>query len=183
MKIETKNMPDQGYTLAIEAAASEFPVLKQMMDNGECRFAAPLTIKIHALPEHNLIKVKGSVNVDIQLACSRCLALFNEILNRGFTLRFSQEIPSELIAAGQDEIELSAEQMDLIYFDGETIDLREPIQEQVVLALPFKSLCRQNCKGLCPRCGVDLNSETCGCKASLGNNPFTVLKNRRWPVE
>lgn len=183
MKIDTKHMSSQGIALTFEAAAGEFPVLQEMMDQGECRFVDPIAIQVHATPEHDVIKVKGSMTATALLPCGRCLEDFREKLNRRFTLRYSHAIPSDLVPAGEPEVELSAEQMDLILFDGETINLRDAVQEQVVLALPFKPLCREDCKGLCSHCGADLNLAPCGCKGDVGKNPFAVLKNKKWPAQ
>lgn len=181
MKLDTKKIDTEGLSLTFEAPAGDFPVLKEMVDDQECFFSTPLTIEVHAAPEADLIKIKGTVAVDVQLTCSRCLEPYPERLNRRFTLRFSHEIPSELAAAGAEEVELTAEQINLMHFDGETVDLKEAIQEQVVLALPFKPLCRETCKGLCARCGADLNAGPCGCKSNGRENPFAVLKNKQWP--
>jgi uncharacterized metal-binding protein YceD (DUF177 family) len=67
-----------------------------------------------------------------------------------------------------DEKELGAEltddDLDLYGYDGEEIDLTPLFRDQVVLAVPFAPLCSEDCKGLCPQCGVDRNLETCDCK-------------------
>ncbi|HWN67736.1 MAG TPA: DUF177 domain-containing protein [Haliangium sp.] len=71
-------------------------------------------------------------------------------------------------AAEVDEKELGAEltddDLDLYGYDGEEIDLTPLFRDQVVLAVPFAPLCSEDCKGLCPQCGVDRNLETCDCK-------------------
>ncbi|MDA8141312.1 MAG: DUF177 domain-containing protein [Desulfobacteraceae bacterium] len=182
MKIETKHLPSEGISLTFEVGAREFSVLNEMMDNAECAFDHPIQIQVEAAPEHDLIKVKGTLSTIVGLSCSRCLADFQEPLRRRFTLRFSNAIASDIGPAGADEIELSAEQMDLMPFDGEVIDLREAIQEQVILALPFKPLCKEDCKGLCPRCGADLNAAPCQCEVDTKTNPFAELKGRHWPA-
>ncbi len=56
------------------------------------------------------------------------------------------------------EVELSAEDMGIVNFQGEIINLKNTIQEQVVMEFPLKALCKPDCKGLCPICGADLNS-------------------------
>lgn len=182
MKIEIKRIPEQGHALSFEVEAGTLPVLKEMMDAGEFFFSGPITIQVHVAPEPDLIKVKGALSCNVQLACSRCLAMYEMKLSRRFTVRFSHIIPSDLTADGESDIELSAEQMDLMFFDGETIDLGDVIQEQVVLALPFKPLCREACKGLCPGCGADLNSGPCGCEGDSADTPFAILKNKKWPA-
>lgn len=180
MKIQIQHIPSQGTTLAYSKEAKEFSVLKKMMEDGECRFLGPMTIELTVAPEQELFKVSGEIGADIQLACSRCLAEFESRLVRRFTLRFSRAIPEELQADGEQDIELTADAIGLLFFKGDEIDFKDAVQEQVVLALPYKPLCREECKGLCPHCGTDLNAESCGCTGDRSNSPFAVLKNHAW---
>jgi uncharacterized protein len=77
----------------------------------------------------------------------------------------------------EQEIELKVEEIGLMYFKGEEINLHQGIQEQVVMAFPLQPLCDENCKGLCPQCGSDLNRGDCACARGSGSNPFAALKN------
>jgi len=60
-------------------------------------------------------------------------------------------------------MELQKEDLDKEFYDGEVIDLDAIIQHQIILAIPFYPLCREDCKGLCPHCGINKNQETCQC--------------------
>jgi uncharacterized protein len=180
MKILIQHIPTQGTTLAYSKEVKEFPVLKTVMEEGECRFLGPMTIELTVLPEQDLFKVSGLIGADIQLACSRCLAEFESRMTRRFTLRFSRAIPEGLHSDGEPEVELTADQIGLTFFKGDEIDFKDVVQEQVVLGLPYKPLCREECKGLCPRCGTDLNVESCGCSNARSSSPFAVLKNLEW---
>lgn len=60
-------------------------------------------------------------------------------------------------------LELSDEELDLYSYEGESIDLEPLLREQLILAVPFAPLCREECKGLCPQCGIDRNQERCTC--------------------
>jgi uncharacterized protein len=75
------------------------------------------------------------------------------------------------------EVELSAEDMGIVYFQGEKINLKDTIQEQVVMEFPLRALCKQDCKGLCPKCGADLNEDLCDCDRRSSPGKFDVLKN------
>ncbi len=181
MKIQIQHLPSQGLDLSYKTTARDFPVLKQLTDEGECRFADPIVIELAIVAERNLIKVSGVVDATVKLACSRCLEGFHTPLYRRFTLRFSRDIPNALHVDDGQEVALTADQIGLVYFKGDEIDLRAAIQEQVVLSLPFKPLCAEDCKGLCPRCGTNLNSETCKCAERTAGSPFSVLKELDWP--
>jgi uncharacterized protein len=95
-------------------------------------------------------------------------------------LRYSREIPQDLHGGDPQEVELTADRIGLVFFRGDEIDFKDAVQEQVVLALPYKPLCRETCRGLCPRCGADLNTETCSCTSEPAASPFAVLKKNQW---
>ena len=75
------------------------------------------------------------------------------------------------------EVELSSEDMGIVYFQGEKINLKDTIQEQVLIEIPLRVLCKQSCKGLCPSCGADLNGDSCDCDRRSSPGKFDVLKN------
>ena len=77
----------------------------------------------------------------------------------------------------EEEIEIEVEEIGMMYFKGEEIDLQQGIQEQVVMAFPLRPLCDENCKGLCPKCGSDLNQADCECEPEPVSNKFAALKN------
>ena len=181
MKIETQHIPSKGASLAFRKEAKNFNVLQQMADQGECTFTEPIQIDLMIIAERDLFKLKGLITTTAQMPCSRCLVAYDLPIQHKFTLRFSNQIPADLHINDDDQIELTADQIGLIYFEGEQIDLQEPIQEQVVLSLPFKPLCSDNCKGLCQRCGADLNVKNCACDKERSNSPFSVLTQRQWP--
>lgn len=176
MKIQIQHIPTEGIDLAYNKGSREFPVLKELMKEGGGCFRSPLTIELRVVPERELFKVSGMVEVDVQLNCSRCLKEVESRLSHRFTLRFSKEIPQDLHGDDKQDVELTADQIGLIFFRGDEIDFKDAVQEQVVLALPYKPLCNEACKGLCSRCGVDLNMERCHCTGERAASPFDVLK-------
>ncbi len=103
------------------------------------------------------IEVKGSFDLDMSFACDRCLGdgsyHFNEKLH--YILVPKKEEGSEEIMEDEEE--------ELSYFEGEEIDLSEIVFEHLMLSIPYKLLCSNSCKGLCPRCGANLNTEKCSC--------------------
>lgn len=79
-----------------------------------------------------------------------------------------------------DGVELEADQLDVLPYDGEQVDLEPLLREQLVLAVPYAPLCREDCKGLCPQCGIDRNAETCACEAPPDPR-FAALKGLKLP--
>ena len=111
-------------------------------------------------------------------ACSRCLQAYETQLATRFDLTYTRSISHDTETFDQHkEIELKAQDLGLIFFNGEEIDLMEGIQEQAVLAFPIQPLCQHRCKGLCSRCGADLNQGDCGCDRGSLNSQFAALKN------
>jgi uncharacterized protein len=182
MKLKVQNIPEEGITLTYRKGADEFESLRQLMLDSQVQFSAPLDIVLDVRVEPDVIRVQGSVTAVMRLNCCRCLAPFEISIQQRFTLGYSQKIPTDLHrpgtgGAGPGGIELTAEDIGLIYYQEDTIDFRDAVQEQVVLALPYKPLCSETCKGLCPGCGVDLNHENCRCRSAPEAGPFSVLKS------
>ena len=70
-----------------------------------------------------------------------------------------------------------AEDMDVEYYEEETIDLDPIILEQIVLQIPMRVVCRETCRGLCPQCGTNLNISSCTCSGRMIDERLSVLKN------
>lgn len=181
MKIQTHHIPSRGLSLNYQKQAAEFTTLQAMAAAGECQFKTPLTIDLEVAPATDYIEVAGRLTVVVELACSRCLEPFDLPLTHRFDLTYSQKIPKALHGDESQGEELTAEQIGVIYYKGEEIDFTDAIQEQVVMALPYKTLCKEDCKGLCLHCGTDFNHNTCQCDGRPKGGPFDVLKNLKLP--
>ena len=75
-----------------------------------------------------------------------------------------------------EEVELQDEDLDTAFYRDHVLDLAEMLREQFYLALPMQPLCRPDCQGLCPTCGIDRNVETCQCKTEWMDPRLSVLK-------
>lgn len=178
MIIELDDIKDQGLTLELSESFEQFSVLRELHDSGEALFVKPLDIQVKARRLDELVVVEGSVSTLVRLQCCRCLQDFEQALDVTFSVTFARELPSLEDEQRQDsEIELQAEDLGLIAFEGDEIDLTESIQEQLVMALPVKPLCRTTCKGLCSQCGADLNEGACDCHEQVMDGKFAALKN------
>lgn len=67
--------------------------------------------------------------------------------------------------------------LDYAHHDREVVDLSGIVREYLLLSIPITTLCREDCKGLCPSCGADLNKTQCGCEREVHLSPFAALKN------
>ena len=114
----------------------------------------------------------------MELMCSRCLEPARLDVRKSFDLFFRQR--DELMFDEDEEIELMDRDTRTAFFTGTQLAIGDILHEQVLLALPMKALCRVDCKGLCPDCGINLNSGSCTC-AREGFNPHmdTLIELKR----
>ena len=107
------------------------------------------------------IRIAGSLNATLEMACSRCLEPARLTINKPFDLFFREH---DATMFDEDaEVELDEKDTRTAFFTGTKLAIGDVLQEQVLLALPMKTLCKVDCKGLCPNCGTNLNSGSCGC--------------------
>jgi uncharacterized protein len=132
----------------------------------------PLRVHLAISRHGNEVLVRGKVALDVGLECSRCLRSFSTALESELE-RYLEEAKG---CGGDEEGDLTEEEIDIDPLERGVIDLREMIAEQIHLSLPVKPLCEENCRGLCPRCGVDLNKETCSCAVDETDPRWEALK-------
>ncbi|MDP2158065.1 MAG: DUF177 domain-containing protein [Nitrospirota bacterium] len=119
----------------------------------------------------NEVMVTGSLSVKLEMECSRCLKNVQQAQDLQVSVVYH---PAEEI--GSEKHGLRDEEMDMGFYTGEELDLQELIREQILLSVQMKPLCNENCKGLCPKCGIDLNSGTCACVQKEIDPRLEVLK-------
>jgi uncharacterized protein len=103
--------------------------------------------------------LSGRLQARLQVVCGRCLEPFTLPLDTQVDLTY---VPHPAQAA-DDEVELSQDDLTTAFYRDQTLDLGDMVREQFYLALPMAPLCREDCKGLCPQCGTNLNQGTCAC--------------------
>jgi len=124
------------------------------------------------------IRVAGSLNTSLELACSRCLEPARVTIDKPFDLFFRQR--DEKMFDEDAEIELSEGDTRTAFFTGTQLAISDILREQILLALPMKALCTIDCKGLCPQCGMNLNSGGCNCpKENFSPHMDTLLEIKR----
>jgi uncharacterized protein len=117
------------------------------------------------------VYIEGSVTASAEAPCCRCLE--TTLLPIGSTFKYTF---TPLPAEPQEELELSADDLELAYYEEDTIDLDRVIFEQIMLQMPIKPLCGETCKGLCPHCGLNLNVASCRCESETFDERLAVLK-------
>lgn len=126
----------------------------------------------------------GTFKGHLTVACSRCVGPVKLVLDE--TLRVTFMPPGEMPAEdeggakGEEGPEVREEDLDVFPFDGDKIDLEPLFREQFVLAIPYAPLCKEDCKGLCPQCGIDRNTGTCSCEKPIDPR-LAALKGLKLP--
>jgi uncharacterized protein len=169
MKVRFGEIPAEGLRLEIHDE-SWFPD-RELQRTGPVRCV--LVLKRNG---EDRVLLEGKVKTTIAFDCDRCLENYAMDLDSSFTLDLEYAASSILEPA---EHECSHAEMDMIYLSEPVIDVFEILQQQIFLMIPEKHLCSESCNGLCPRCGVNLNVETCSCRTELKSSPFAILKNSR----
>lgn len=124
------------------------------------------------------VTVKGNLTGSVRSQCGRCLGNFKMPVDAGMDIMF---LPRSERA--DDETELVDVDESFSYYDGDSIDLLKEIKDLIIVSLPIKPICREDCKGLCPQCGADLNEGPCRCGGKSGPSPFDELKELRSKLE
>ncbi len=173
LRLELEDIKGGGREQAYSCSLSDFPDLVALAEEGGPLFDEPLTFQLRLQRVGSIVEVDGHFDAVVGLKCGRCLAEFKLPLSESFTLTFVPQSQDE--EDPEEEVELETEELGLISYRGETLELREPLQEQLLMAIPISPLCSDACRGLCPECGGDLNHETCDCTRKPFNNKFTAL--------
>lgn len=149
-------------------------------DGGWCRIegeghtmsgTADVAVSRH---DSHTVRLTGSLAGHLASACDRCGEPVKQKLHGNFEYLVTtkkKETP-EL-----RDFECSDEEANTLYLTEPDIDVDAILREQAYLALPLRTLCREDCKGICAGCGVGLNSDTCRCPSGNSGSPFAVLAN------
>jgi len=121
------------------------------------------------------IRLKGSLETELQVACARCLEPVGLPVQRSFDLLY-RPLGTD---AGHKELSVTDAEAEIGYYQGEGLLLEDALREQVLLAIPLKAVCREDCKGLCPHCGKNLNESACSCADELEDPRWAALKDIR----
>jgi uncharacterized protein len=140
IKINVKNLLSKEVGYSVEDKIEASPSLEEII------LIEPLEIK------YRLTKLKDGiighffVRATAKLDCSRCLGLFDLVIDKKFDRQFA--------------LNPSGEELPILNYH---IDIQDPIREEIILSMPIKNLCNEACKGLCANCGKNLNNENCAC--------------------
>lgn len=175
MRIRVDEIPESGRFLHFHWDEERLNGFLPPEDPFEMKLIRPVNVDLEIQKGADHIRIQGKIQGTLQVACHRCLDPFPFSFDEKVELLLiqEQEIPED------EEFELEEDEMTSEFFDGEIIDLDQLVAEQIFLTLPFKLICSEKCRGLCPNCGANLNTETCKCAKSGKESPFSRLLDIR----
>ncbi len=133
------------------------------LDDAEIVLCAPPRVRFRLQRLGLEIRIEGRVEAEVEVHCDRCLSAFRLTVTPDFDVLYA---PLAVLTP-EEEVQLTERDLRFGFYQNERIDIDALVREQIRLALPFRLLCREDCRGLCPQCGVDLNHEVCHCAPSV----------------
>jgi uncharacterized protein len=125
------------------------------------------------------IRLKGSFSGKFEVPCARCVEPVETPLGAGFDLIFRPaQADSEPL-----ERSITAPETEIGYYLKDGLLLEDVLREQVLLSLPVRTLCKPDCKGLCPRCGENRNSTACTCDEGPSDPRWEALSGLRGRIK
>lgn len=178
MKIDVPNIPPEGQTVEFDQST---PWFAKLLTNEFREFVESPHLaqgRVNLYKTQSNVSCNGALSVALHPTCSRCAAKFTTPLEVAITRHLVPQFslgprePSD----GDEGIELSEEDLDFGTYQNEEIDLGEIVAEEIRLAFPLRFLCSETCRGLCGKCGANLNEGACSCAQTPENIAFSVLK-------
>lgn len=179
MKLNIDEIPEEGVSIMAESRQDDW--LRRVFERALAeQIAAGDTLKLELTASliGEQVMCVGGFYYSIHPTCARCGTLFE----------WQEQVPfhHHYIPAGEahmgrkahreEEIEV-AEDEDFSIYEGRTVDLDPMLYEHLLLAQPTIFVCNEECKGLCPQCGANLNDGPCRCAPMIKAHPFDALKD------
>lgn len=169
MIINVNKITDKGYALndSIDLDNSH------LLEEGSF-FLEGVDYQVVFKKQEQRIQAQGHIQTAISLVCVRCLEQFELKIHSRFDIIL---FPKEMIE--QRSTALAEDDLEYIFFENDQIDLEKILIEQVNLFVPFKPVCKADCKGICPSCGASLNRGACACDQAKNEIKFLFEKVKR----
>ena len=157
--------PEGTTPLELSAAAAELE-----LSNDHLTFAEPVQVTLSVSRCIDTFTADGLIRCPLRGECCRCLTAVEQGLEIPLRVVFQRKEASE------EELEaVEDEEFEILSPGTREIDLKEFIRAEIVLELPLRVYCSEDCKGLCPQCGRDLNRDPCGCEEDTGDPRWAAL--------
>jgi len=171
--ISVGRLPEDGLSFSHDLAREWLCNIPEFSDDDGPHVEGPVRVSGRVGLEGTNLRLKGRVEATLHASCSRCGKDAEHRIESDFDLALIKGPAPEPLR----EMELSPEELEHNYYDGDEVDLSPFFQEEVALAAPFQTLCSEGCKGLCPTCGANKNQGECDCEEESGDPRLEALRN------
>ncbi len=134
---------------------------------------APVKATFHLEREANGVLANGVFTTTAVVQCSRCAEPVSIPISDSFTVLFTEADDT----SRAEDVELSASDLDVGVMRDDRLDLTQLLRENILLNVPLQPLCRAECRGLCPQCGINLNESSCRCRIEDGDPRLLPLQH------
>lgn len=132
---------------------------------------APVQVWGSVIYTGRVLLVRGKVKTALELTCDRCLSNFSYTVNVPLEVEYARSIEIDELDYEEDD---KIDEVKLL--EGDYIDLKQAVEETLILALLMKTLCEEDCRGLCFHCGQNLNEGECQCDERMVDSRLAVLE-------
>jgi uncharacterized protein len=167
MLIDIGRIPPEGQEIVLPEDALELGDSAGLWEG-----AATVRAEMHLERSGRGVVIGGSFVGGVSLICGRCLEPFPFEAQDRFDLYCEMPIPRP----AEEERALAPDELDVTYLEDGHINTDELLRENLLLSLPLQPLCRDDCRGLCPRCGANLNQGPCGCEPPPADPRMDALR-------
>ena len=172
MKISVDEIPQSPKEIHFSESVEELKRIYSQSKNSEFCFPQNVEVDLTYYRSGQDILFHGRFNGEFGGCCGRCLETYNFELDKHFDF----VLTPGLVNAERRTEELTRDDLGLSFYALDEIDLAPLIAEQVLLALPTRPLCSENCRGLCGSCGVNLNIQSCSCATVVGDPRMAIFR-------
>ena len=168
---EVKSIMDSGALVPDEIMIR---MISERIDQPDCTLTDGVKVKGKLTKIEREICFSGDLEAQLRVACTRCLKPFPFEVKSMIQVHF---IPRVKEPSPGSEVEIKETDIEKEIYEEDRIDLHGPIRDQILLEVPLILLCQENCKGICPGCGRDRNTDLCECENYGVIDPrFAVLQ-------
>ena len=139
----------------------------------DCRTVGSPDLKLRVARKGGNVRLTGALRSRISVPCARCLTATNVEVDELFDLSY---VPATEQGGMSEDHELGEDDLQVAFYQGDEIDLDDVVRERLELALPMALYCKEDCRGLCPDCGANLNEGDCVCVYESPDSRWAALK-------
>ena len=176
MHIQVGKLQGRPRRIEFREPVDKFPSLVALAEQGDVVFRGDVAGYLDVSLVDGVVRVEGEAEAVAGMICSRCLEPLEEQIKVTLSLCYAEFDP-HAAAGDQEELELTLKDLDMVPFHGDEIDPAPGIAQELIMGLPQSLLCKDDCAGLCPVCGIDLNKHTCRCQPPVFHEGLARLKD------